>query len=89
MQARVALDRELRPQPQQRRVWIAASALAGLAIAIVVLPQGRVGKSFVACALAQKACRDGYSVLYMGATALFRDLGIRARMEVYVICCRS
>jgi len=29
-----------------------------------------------ACALAQKACRDGYSALYMRAVALFRDLSI-------------
>ena len=35
-----------------------------------------VGKSFLACALAQKACRDGYSALYMRAAALFRDLSI-------------
>lgn len=35
-----------------------------------------VGKSFVACALAQKACRDGYSALYLRAPALFRDLTI-------------
>lgn len=39
-QSRVALDRELRPQPH-RKVWIAASALAGLAMAILALPQGR------------------------------------------------
>ena len=35
-----------------------------------------VDKSFVACALAQKACRDGYSALYLRAAALFRDLTI-------------
>lgn len=35
-----------------------------------------VGKSFLACALAQKACRDGYSALYYRATALFRDLAM-------------
>ena len=35
-----------------------------------------VGKSFVACALAQKACRDGYSAFYTRAAALFRDLAI-------------
>lgn len=35
-----------------------------------------VGKSFLACALAQKACRDGYSALYMRAAALFRDLAL-------------
>jgi DNA replication protein DnaC len=31
---------------------------------IFVLGPTGVGKSFVACALAQKACRDGYSALY-------------------------
>jgi DNA replication protein DnaC len=35
-----------------------------------------VGKSFLACALAQKACRDGYSALYMRTAALFRDLAM-------------
>ena len=34
------------------------------------------GQSFVACALAQKACRDGYSALYTRAQALFRDLAM-------------
>jgi DNA replication protein DnaC len=41
----------------------------------VLGPMG-VGKSFVACALAQKACRDGYSALYTRAQALFRDLAM-------------
>jgi DNA replication protein DnaC len=35
-----------------------------------------VGKSFVACALAQKACRDGYSALYTRPQTLFRDLAM-------------
>ena len=43
---------------------------------IFVLGPTGVGKSFVACALAQKACRDGYSALYMRAAALFRDLAM-------------
>ena len=43
---------------------------------IFVLGPTGVGKSYVACALAHKACRDGYSALYMRAAALFRDLGI-------------
>ncbi len=34
------------------------------------------GKSFLACALAQKACRDGYSAFYTRAAALFRDLAL-------------
>ncbi len=43
---------------------------------IFVLGPTGVGKSFVASALAQKACRDGYSALYTRAPALFRDLAI-------------
>jgi DNA replication protein DnaC len=43
---------------------------------IFVLGPTGVGKSFVACALAQKACRDGHSALYLRAAALFRDLAM-------------
>jgi len=39
----------------------------------LVGPTG-IGKSYVACALAQKACRDGFSALYTRASQLFRDL---------------
>ena len=41
----------------------------------VLGPTG-VGKSYVASALAQKACRDGYSVYYTRATGLCRDLNL-------------
>jgi DNA replication protein DnaC len=57
-----------------------------------------VGKSFLALALAQKACRDGHSALYLRAAALLRDLALAradgslrhflarlARIEVLVI----
>lgn len=43
---------------------------------IFILGPTGVGKSFVAAALAQKACRDGYSVFYARAQAMFRDLGL-------------
>jgi len=43
---------------------------------IFVLGPTGVGKSFVASALAQKACRDGYSVYYARAQSLFRDLAM-------------
>ncbi len=43
---------------------------------LFVLGPTGVGKSFVACALAQKACRDGYSVFYARAPSLFRDLSL-------------
>jgi DNA replication protein DnaC len=35
-----------------------------------------VGKSFIASALAQKACRDGYSALYLRAAAWLRELAL-------------
>jgi DNA replication protein DnaC len=41
----------------------------------IIGPTG-VGKSFLGCALAQKACRDGSLVLYTRAAALFRDLAL-------------
>jgi DNA replication protein DnaC len=34
------------------------------------------GKSFIACALAQKCCRDGYSAMYERAPKLFHQLAI-------------
>jgi len=34
------------------------------------------GKSFMACALAQKSCRDGYSAIYYRAPKLFHELSI-------------
>ena len=52
----------------QESVWVAKHEN------IFVLGPTGVGKSFVASALAQKACRDGYSVLYVRAQSLFRDL---------------
>ena len=35
-----------------------------------------MGKSYLASALAQKACRDGDKVYYTRAAALFRDLNM-------------
>src|SRR5664280_3765367 len=43
---------------------------------IFVLGPTGVGKSFVASALAQKACRDGYAALYLRAAALLRELAL-------------
>jgi len=42
---------------------------------IVTGPTG-AGKTYVACALAQKACRDGYTVFYERAPRLFQDLSL-------------
>jgi DNA replication protein DnaC len=35
-----------------------------------------IGKSFLACALAEKACRDGFTAWYTRAPGLFRDLAL-------------
>jgi DNA replication protein DnaC len=58
------LDKSVIRALVQESAWVGTHVLG---------PTG-VGKSFVACALAQKACRDGYSALYTRAQSLFRDL---------------
>ena len=35
-----------------------------------------VGKSFLACAFAERACRSGYSALYVRAPRLYQDLAV-------------
>lgn len=42
---------------------------------LITGPTG-VGKSYLACAFAQKACREGYSAVYVRITRLFADLGL-------------
>jgi len=42
---------------------------------IVTGPTG-IGKSYLACAFAQKACREGYSTSYARMSRLFEDLGL-------------
>ena len=42
---------------------------------IITGPTG-AGKSYLACALGNKACRQGYRVLYFRVTRLFQDLAI-------------
>jgi DNA replication protein DnaC len=46
---------------------------------VVIGPTG-IGKSWLACALGHKACREGFSVLYKRASRLFGDLA-QARGE--------
>ena len=42
---------------------------------LITGPTG-VGKSWLACALGHKACREGYSVLYLRLTRLWRELAV-------------
>ena len=62
------LDRSVIRALSQESAWVARHEN------IFVLGPTGVGKSFVASALAQKACRDGYAVFSTRAAALFRDL---------------
>lgn len=64
------LDKSVIRALAQQSAWVANHEN------IFVLGPTGVGKSFVACALGQKACRDGYSALYTRAAALSRDLAI-------------
>jgi DNA replication protein DnaC len=64
------LDKTLVRSLAQESVWVTRHENI-----FVCGPTG-VGKSYLACALAHKACRDGYSVYYTRAVALFRDLAL-------------
>jgi len=43
---------------------------------VLITGKAGVGKTFLACALAHKACRDDYTVLYLRVPRLFRNLAI-------------
>ena len=44
-------------------------------IFVITGPTG-AGKSYLACALGNKACREGYRVLYFRVSRLFQELAI-------------
>jgi DNA replication protein DnaC len=43
---------------------------------LVLLGPTGIGKSWIACALAHKACRDGFTVLHKRTSELFRELSL-------------
>jgi DNA replication protein DnaC len=64
------LDRALLRSLTQDSAWVREHQNIFL-----IGPTG-IGKSFLACALAEKACRDGFTAFYTRATQLFRDLAL-------------
>jgi DNA replication protein DnaC len=42
---------------------------------LLIGPTG-IGKTWLGCALAQKACRDGFTILHKRSSELFRDLAV-------------
>jgi DNA replication protein DnaC len=64
------LDRTLLRSLTQDSAWVRQHQNVFL-----IGPTG-IGKSFLACALAEKACRDGFTALYTRAPQLFRDLAL-------------
>lgn len=59
---------------------LAAGDWLGEHLHLVIIGPTGIGKSWLACALGHKACRDGFSVLYKRASRLFADLA-QARGE--------
>lgn len=53
---------------------LASSEWVGYHQNLVLTGQTGTGKTYLACALGQKACRDGYRVRYYVAVKLFREL---------------
>jgi DNA replication protein DnaC len=64
------LDRSLVRSLTQNSAWVQQHQNVFL-----VGPCG-VGKTWLACALAEKACRDGFSAFFRRAPKLFRDLAL-------------
>lgn len=55
---------------------------------IITGPTG-VGKSYLACAFAQKACREGYSAIYLRISRLFEELSLAKGDGRYVKMLRN
>src|SRR6516225_10167992 len=66
------------PADLDRQLWrtLASSQWVRQKLNLVLLGPTGIGKTWLACALAQKACRDGFSVLHKKTSELFRELDI-------------
>src|SRR5579875_953807 len=86
------LDRSLVRSLAQNSTWVREHQN------ILLLGPCGVGKSWLACALAEKACRDGFSAFFIRVPKLFRELALAradgslgsrlarlARMDVLIV----
>lgn len=64
------LDRAVMRSLTQQSAWVEAHQN------LFLLGPTGIGKTWLARAIAQKACRDGYSALFLKAAELFRDLAM-------------
>jgi DNA replication protein DnaC len=66
------------PRGLDRKLWrtLASSEWVRQKLNVVFLGPTGIGKSWLACALAQKACRDGFSVLHKKTSEFFRELAV-------------
>jgi DNA replication protein DnaC len=56
--------------------------------AVILTGKTGTGKSYLACALGHKACRDGYTVLYKRASRLFDELAQARADGTYLLALR-
>jgi len=66
------------PRSLDKTLWSSLCSCQWLMLHQNILISGPtgVGKSYIACALAQKACREGHSSLYQRSSRLFHDLAV-------------
>jgi DNA replication protein DnaC len=66
------------PRGLDRQLWrtLASSEWVRQKLNLVFIGPTGIGKSWLACALAQKACRDRFSVLHKKTSELFRELAL-------------
>src|SRR6516225_4530078 len=79
------------PRGLDRQLWrtLASSQWVRQKLNLVLLGPTGIGKSWLACALAQKACRDGFSVLHKKTSELFRELAMAMPMAASAECCSA
>ena len=73
------------PRSLDKTLFLSLASCSWIARRLNVLITGPtgIGKSYLACALAQKACREGYSVLYTRLPRLLSELAVAKGYGTY------